>query len=271
MKFFERKKLTRMEKRARRQLDEAKTANDTESIEKCEQELSKVLLNVQYVDHYPKDEKYIALFADRGNGIQEDDERTASKRGRIREKIAATLAGVDIPVQERSIKMCIAKSSDNSSQQRIKLMQYNVASEEQDDSKKMRNDEEVRTTSVGDKSSVKVDSPSSSSSDPSSDDSSSSDNSSCSSSDDESTDEPEKKVSALPVEQKATATFQDDSDDDDSHDDFFTENNEEEAADVFANATEATLERELGIRGDKSQGWATQRQRPGEFKRRRRN
>jgi len=55
----------------------------------------------------------------------------------------------------------------------------------------------------------------------------------------------------------------------DSEDDFFAVEEEQEVNDIFCNAQKVSS-KDVGARGDKSKGWATQRQLPGEFKKRRR-
>lgn len=95
------------------------------------------------------------------------------------------------------------------------------------------------------------------------DDDSSSDGSSSSSDSDDSDDDNDEKVKDQP---KPTSFYLDDKEEEEV-DDFLLDDDENDDTNVFQN-TSAQLPG-LAQRGDKSKGWETQRQRPGQFKKRR--
>ena len=108
--------------------------------------------------------------------------------------------------------------------------------------------------------------------DDSSSDNSSSSSSSSSSSDDDSSDKEEggedstkSPAKSSSIQHQKPPPIEDDDDDDD---DFLVADTADHAADIFAHAKEQVPSLDTA-RGDKSQGWATQRQRPGQFKKRR--
>lgn len=85
IKFFERQKLTRMERKALKSLNEAKAAADFDDIAKYKSELEEICMDELYVAYFPNDTKYMALFED---GVRiVDDERTAKRRERTRKDI----------------------------------------------------------------------------------------------------------------------------------------------------------------------------------------
>lgn len=81
VKFFERQKLTRMERKTKKQLEQAKAAADFEDIAKYTTMMEQICMDLLYVAYFPNNTKYLALFS---NGIRmKDDVKTAKKREEI--------------------------------------------------------------------------------------------------------------------------------------------------------------------------------------------
>jgi len=267
IKFFEKKKLMRMQKRAKRNLEDARKSGDEQVTAKLEEDLRKIEENILYVVHYPKDEKYIALFADRGDGIKPDDEVTSRKRKAIRDKIAKQIAGEEVPLNFKKptrLQMQTSKKQDTYEEESAAKNENN--SLDIGESNKIDQKNETKSDKSSGRSN-NSDGHGDSDGDSDSDSSSTSSSSSSSSSSCPSSSSGEDKPKSSQINQD------EDEDDDDDDDDFFmsAENaNAEETMDVFKRAKEYKFDRDVGSRGDKSKGWVTQKQRPGEFKKRRR-
>jgi len=256
IKFFEKKKLMRMQKRAKRNLEDARKNGDDQVTAKLEEDLRKIEENILYVVHYPKDEKYIALFADRGDGIKPDDEVTSRKRKAIRDKIAKQMAGEEVPLNFK-------KPTRQTSKQHDTYEKEPATKNENSSSDFVENNKiDEKNEKKSDKSSVRSNN---SDSDSDSDSSSTSSSSSSSSSSCPS--------SSSGKDNPKSSQINQEEDEDDDDDDFFMSAesaNAEETMDVFKRAKEYKFDRDVGTSGDKSKGWVTQKQRPGEFKKRRR-
>jgi len=91
IKFFERQKLTRLERKANKKLIEAKAAADFDDIKKIEAQLERIVLDQLYVAFYPNHTKYISLFAENSKGgndvLYHGDEKTHQKQIVIRQKL----------------------------------------------------------------------------------------------------------------------------------------------------------------------------------------
>lgn len=89
VKFFEKKKALRWKKQAEKQLTELKkdlTKDNTVAIEEAEKAIKVADENIEYINYFPDNTKYIALFAG------EHTEDTKSKIDNIKKKIKKTLA-----------------------------------------------------------------------------------------------------------------------------------------------------------------------------------
>jgi len=84
IKFVERQRLTRMERRALKNLAEAKAAADFEDVAKYSAELQTIGLDQLYVAHFPNHLKYMALFGKDGVRIIDGDEKSRKKREDVR-------------------------------------------------------------------------------------------------------------------------------------------------------------------------------------------
>ena len=80
VKFFERQKLTRLERKISKNLEEAKAAADFDDVKKYEGQLERVILDQLYVAFYPNDTKYMSLFTSH-------DHKTQTKQMVIRQQI----------------------------------------------------------------------------------------------------------------------------------------------------------------------------------------
>ena len=88
IKFFERQKLTRMERKTLKCLNEAKAAADFDDVAKYKAQLQEICMDELYVAYFPNTMKYIALFAKNGKRIVDDDnERISEQRRRIRNDV----------------------------------------------------------------------------------------------------------------------------------------------------------------------------------------
>ena len=166
--------------------------------------------------------------------------------------------------------------SDNSTDEADPLLTNGAARDKVDRNKASgdtTSDSESDSSDDNDKEDQDDDASSSSSSDDdtsssSNDDSSSSSGSSSDSSDDDSDqDSSSQAVVKKKTETQPQSADKDDRDkDDEPFDDFFTPAKDD--TDAFANARQDNSNRDFA-KGDKSMGWATQRQRPGEWKKKR--
>lgn len=298
IKFFERQKLTRMESRVEKALGQARQnfSNDDkkgeEHIRALEAELKQIRLDLQYIKYFPNDVKYLGLFPD---GIYykkgKANEQVEKQREEIRERVALRAASKDyhpttkaklgrnetvvervrnaLDVTHEMRPLGDEKSCGLTKKQEQKIPKGKI--EEQ-----TKESEKVRSSS----DSVSDDSSSSCPSDDSSVSSSSEDSSSASSAADSSSASEIKSHENIATLNAITATeTQPDniearerdrnSQNDESDDDFFASAQDvPDAKDVFEHAP--VYKDGVGSAShDKSKGWATQKQRPGEFKKRR--
>lgn len=302
VRFLERQRLFRMEKAVRKLIDDA---NDTNEQASYQQELNRIALDQVYVAHFPHDQKYAPLFRKGARSI--DDKRTLTRRVFTRSRILRELKKEDmvdwiskdqykrLPKQEWTTEMetetfgvqettvvNLLGASDKrfalSSEQAhlvevAQQIESSIAKEileenefrndgcesdkESEDDTDMGMDPEIST--AGKQAVTPVAASSESSSESSSD-------SSSDSSDDSSVDfeeNTEKGEAKCQIEQVVPA----DVEDDEEFDDFLMPSNEKNnTIDVFKQAKQDKASRDF-ISGDKSKGWKTQRQKPGEFKR----
>lgn len=292
VKFFERQKLTRMEKKVLKKLNDAKADVDRKNVEKYNKQLEQICMDQLYVAYYPKDEKYIALFANNGVRIV-DDEKTWNKRERIRQKIIHGIQSgeVDCTKSWVNIKVLRAKNfvvdmknivMDDEDVEKVRMIEKEqrfqhtsplfetIETDDKDDDENQGGHDDIHDPS--DKSRETDDGnddddmaevvPTIGQSDISSSESSSSDSSSDSSSSDsdgsDSEDDNDDKVHVAKSKEHQN-------DDDDSEDDFLVDDaGKGDITEVFKHAKkEANYEK----KGDKSQGWKTQKQQPHEWKR----
>lgn len=297
IKFVERQKLTRLEKKCKKKLEEATAAADFDDIEKYQKQLEQICMDQLYVAYYPNDRKYISLFA---NGIRlKDNEKTAKRRNDIRQHIVDKIKNKEIKTKKTWVNMSVLQakgfdigmdnvvledekseqpmsaamkeaaamaekmkqeSNEKSKNEKLNSSNDEAMSSSDDEDEKEDEKEElvdvpvvdtIPTVGDSDSSSEEDDSSSSSSSSSSSDSDSSS---SLSSSDSDSSDDDEDNNNPMQEEE--------------SDDDFLVEDSgENDVKEVFAKAKRE--KGTYGMNGDKSQGWKTQRQRPGEFKKKR--
>ena len=103
IRFFERRKLERMLKRANKQIDENKNEED---LEKLKIEKERIVDDINYVKFFPKSYKYLSLLSKKDL----DNEVTNKKREKMRGKIKMYLQRI----QKSKEKYKIAKiSHDN--------------------------------------------------------------------------------------------------------------------------------------------------------------
>lgn len=88
VKFFERVKLERRERQLRQQL--AATGEDEAATAPLHAQLEEARLDLQYVLHFPKGEKYVSILKD--PETEADRARVQSERARLRALVAAELA-----------------------------------------------------------------------------------------------------------------------------------------------------------------------------------
>jgi len=323
VKFFERQKLTRMERKAKKKLKEAKEAADFEDATKYTNELMQICMDQLYVAFYPNDKKYVSIFAN-----QSEDEKIKKRRIEIKQDILTKIknnvitksdlmqkswVNIDM-LRKRDFDLSLAelpscyqlamghdycndtsdkrKSSaaiaavQNWEQKRkldvkedtevhlIKRTKHDKTNRNQDDHGEDCNDDnrKNRDTSnnnddqnVDDDSSTSSSSSSSSSSSNSSSSSSSSNSSSSSSSDSDSDSDDNDDDNVANTKQDTIQS------DEESLDDFLVDDTDQtDVGNIFAKAQrEALTSQDMPYekrKGDKSQGWQTQKQRPGEWK-----
>jgi hypothetical protein len=277
VKFFERQKLTRMERRLTKTLEAelSLSPDNVARILQLKDELNHVHKDQLYVKYYPNDTKYVSLFPDGVyyKTLETENEEVIAKRAEIRRRISelnvasakqqldnldgvpsATIDHVWPSKGAKDVKIRLKKEKDATKgmakaiePEGSTVMRYQ--SGEKDDNlvkapSIVKNDED--SVSVSETDSV-VSSSSHSTSSSSSRSSSSSNT----------------KESLLPnvsVIKNAVAF------DTSEEDDFFVET-EFNVNSLFHDAK--SYSEGLGsAKGDKSKGWATQKQRPGQFKRR---
>ena len=299
VRFLERQKLFRMVKSTRKLLVDAQGAKEKA---RYQRELMRIALDQAYVAHFPHDQKYVPLFRQGARAI--DDTRTLARRVITRNRILKNLKEenmVDwiskdqyalLPRGEWTMEMeketfgVQETTKDNNksvlsddrfalSAQQEQLLEVakkmeSTNSEEEIDSKdsdadfgesdgdsddSSGNTDQIDKAETSTKASGKkkdsVDEISSDSSIVSSEDSI-----------DEENEEKEKPVdSKRPREDKPKAQAEDD-----DYDDFLMPANDDtDAVQVFKQAKQDRASKDF-ISGDKSKGWKTQRQKPGEFK-----
>ena len=299
VRFLERQKLFRMVKSTRKLLVDAQGAKEKA---RYQRELMRIALDQAYVAHFPHDQKYVPLFRQGARAI--DDTRTLARRVITRNRILKNLKEenmVDwiskdqyalLPKGEWTMEMeketfgVQETTKDNNksvlsddrfalSAQQEQLLEVakkmeSTNSEEEIDSKdsdadfgesdgdsddSSGNTDQIDKAETSTKASGKkkdsVDEISSDSSIVSSEDSI-----------DEENEEKEKPVdSKRPREDKPKAQAEDD-----DYDDFLMPANDDtDAVQVFKQAKQDRVSKDF-ISGDKSKGWKTQRQKPGEFK-----
>jgi hypothetical protein len=255
IKFFERQKLTRMLRSLEKKLNLAKDENDEDNISKFHAQIRCIQRDMIYVAYFPKDRKYMALFHNGERVV--DDSRAAKKRSSIRKQIAEEIQGGKITVDKGWIGKDILFDSI-----------VNMLKDDLDENVEYSSNDN-RRAEKRDKHTMIEASSSSSSSEISSSDSSQSDDSSEESdvssedSDDESRGKNVTLAPALTPNPLSMETVE-------SDDDFLIEENVTDAREIFAKAASLpVIQRNKYGRGDKSMGWATQKQRPGEWKRKR--
>jgi hypothetical protein len=269
VKFFEKQKLTRKENRAKKELSLylKKTCVDNEvnktikgRVEKLQEELEQIKLDLQYIKFFPNDTKYLALFPS-GEYYKEEDVDPDVERERleIRQRVVLFARGhigetVDRGVEPAKSRDAVEKSASGDIDQ-VKGEKRDVVSDSQGTSHRQD----------------KITNSSPSSSDDSSDESATSSSSSSSSSDDKSSQPgsgPGSKGAPSTAAQPAKETSASAANDSDDDDFFATEIVSGDAQAVFQKAP--VYKDGVGSASrDKSKGWSTQKQRPGEFKRRR--
>mmetsp|Transcript_15776 Transcript_15776/g.22535 ORF Transcript_15776/g.22535 Transcript_15776/m.22535 type:complete len:368 (-) Transcript_15776:1229-2332(-) len=242
VKFFERQKLSRMHRKLVRQLEEGDTT--------VEVDLKQVILDQLYVKHYPNDTKYVSLFP---NGVYyktlvNEDEEVITKRAEIRKRIAEIVS--DQPpllAGGTSGLLPHPKKRDERPKKKLKTDTTKFDSQETkpaSGSSVTNDDVVVNEMSDGVEE----------------DDISSSEGSSSSSSV-ESSSSGASSESSVSKTEKANES-------ESENDDFFVENEPQvNVESLFENAKKYT-EGIGSASGDKSKGWATQKQRSGQFKRR---
>ncbi len=344
VKFFERQKLTRMERKIRKKLEEAKQAADFEDVRILTEQLEYVCMNQLYVAFYPNDTKYLALFAngdsgddsgndsgngnDNGNGgagnqgnanfaiyVKYDSTKqqkiTEVKRnilmqikdGSISHSALAQKSWVNIDVlKKRNFDVSLAdfycgfqvtttgttstvNSSTGSSTMTKKSKKMNMNNE--NDEKRKKDDRlvesqqlDISNQQLNDDVNVNIDNDQNLDADSDSDDSSTSSDSSSSSSssstsssdssnsNDSDTSDRNSKPPISQSEKQTNNTIHKSHDvHDDSDDDFLVDEMEHnDVKNAFLSKSSIQNLANEKVTGDKSKGWHTQKQRPGEWK-----
>ena len=91
VKFFERQKATRRLRTLRKKLAGASVIERP----RLSEELNEVLLDLEYIKHFPTTQRYIALYAS-----AEDDPKTCQRRAEIREQVRARRQTEDTSTNE---------------------------------------------------------------------------------------------------------------------------------------------------------------------------
>jgi hypothetical protein len=283
VKFFERQKLTRMERRLTKTLkaELSLSPDNVARIQQLKDELSHVHQDQLYVKYYPNDTKYVSLFPDGVyyKTLETENEEVIAKRAEIRRRISelnvalakqqldnldgvptATIDHVWPRKGTKDDKIRLKKEKD-ATRGMAKAIEPEGSTAEQGKLSMMyqageKDDNLVKAPSVvnDDEDSVSISESDSVVSSSSHSTSTSSSRSSSSSS---------TKESLLPnISMNKNAVAFDSSEEDD----FFVET-EVNVNSLFHDAK--SYSEGLGsVKGDKSKGWATQNQRPGQFKRR---
>jgi hypothetical protein len=307
VKFFERQKLTRMEKKIQNKLKDAKAAVDLEDVEKYQKQLEQICMDQLYVAYYPNDEKYIALFANNGVRVVDDD-TTWNKREQIRKKIIHRIQTGQIDCTKSWVNMKVLKDKDfvvdmknivmdEQHLEKVKMIKneqrfqhdtttfkfetFNKNNEENEYEKNEGLDDNLHSSEKTRKKLDKLDEDnaeqvltigqsdsSSSSSDSSSSDSSSSESDDSDSEGDDDDDDDDDRVKSNSYDQEDISNYiKGDNDDVDSEDDFLLDDSGKgDIKEVFKHAKRET---HYEKKGDKSQGWKTQKQQPHQWKRHR--
>ena len=242
VKFFERQKLSRMHRKLVRQLEEGDTT--------VELDLKQVILDQLYVKHYPNDTKYVSLFPDGVyyKTLVNEDEEVITKRAEIRKRIAEIVSDQPPMLTGTSGLLPHPKKRDKrtKTKQKSEKAELDFQETKPASASSVTNDGAV-VNEMSDGVEEDNISSSESSSSSSSVESSSSGRSSSESS-----------VSKMKKAKESES----------ENDDFFVENEPQvNVKSLFENAKNYT-EGIGSASGDKSKGWATQKQRPGQFKRR---
>jgi len=111
IKFFERQKLTRIERTVRKKLAEAKQAADFDDVNKYTKQLEQTCMDQLYVAYYPNDIKYIAIFTN-GVRIQDVDEKIKQLRKEIKQSILSKLKNGEISEEKSWVNFDIIKAKD---------------------------------------------------------------------------------------------------------------------------------------------------------------
>ena len=291
VKFFEWQKLTRMERKVRRSLQEATALHDVDQLSMLKEELKQVKLDQQYVKYFPNDTKYVSLFPDGVyyKTMEVLEEEVEAKRAAIRERVAVIVAGKVERGEALDEDNDSFKASGDGSTAKIRDSEKKKTNEKnscleiplvvKEDKSGKQDAREKSGSDVDDMEQMKeceVRHDSSSSSDNDGSSSTSDDDSSSSTSDDDSISSGDSDGS-VPEQQDAVATEANVAVSDSKagaaeseaeDDDFFVDNEEVDPESLFKNAKNY-MEGIRSAQGDKSKGWATQKQRPGEFKKRR--
>mmetsp|Transcript_10693 Transcript_10693/g.16226 ORF Transcript_10693/g.16226 Transcript_10693/m.16226 type:complete len:386 (-) Transcript_10693:87-1244(-) len=298
-KFFERQKLTRMESKMKKKISEAKAAADFEDVQKCTIMLEQICMDQLYVAYFPNDIKYYPLFSN-GNRIV-DDEKSAKKREDIRNGIIERIQSGKIIHKKNWVNLSVlkAKGFDVDMKQPIRdkdeeKVDTRFAADNDFDTKLASNETKATSNISNKKADAKIESSSDSSSSDSDSDSksktagekttsapaaplktdadniptvgnSSSSSDSDSSSDSESDSSDSDNDAETRNQVKTLAQKEEEGMDEESDDDFLVDDSGD--ADAFAKAKKE--KNYLEERNDKSQGWKTQKQRPGEWKKKR--
>mmetsp|Transcript_14333 Transcript_14333/g.26902 ORF Transcript_14333/g.26902 Transcript_14333/m.26902 type:complete len:414 (-) Transcript_14333:1024-2265(-) len=325
IKFVERQKLTRMEKRCKRNLEEAKAAADFDDVEKYTRQLEQICMDQLYVAYFPKEKKYISLFG--ANGIRmQDDAKTFKKRADIRKTIIGLIQNGQINTNKSWVNMDLLKAkgfhvdmtnmlideteADDPTKMSVAVKEASThasfpkngipsnrksedssssSSDDDDDDDSESNDDNVgneesdhpysieNTLNVAALNDANNQPPeknqnqiysSDSSSDDSSSSSSTSSSSSSSSSESKSDVEPEPEGKEVVNHGTNNVVSSEPVKDDESDDDFLVDDSgSTDVKEVFAKAQKEKVY--YKVKGDKSMGWKTQNQRPGEWKKRR--
>jgi len=298
-KFFERQKLTRMESKMKKKISEAKAAADFEDVQKYTIMLEQICMDQLYVAYFPNDIKYYPLFSN-GNRIV-DDEKSAKKREDIRNGIIERIQSGKIIHKKNWVNLSVlkAKGFDVDMKQPIRdkdeeKVDTRFAADNDFDTKLASNETKATSKISNKKADAKIESSSDSSSSDSDSDSksetagekttsapaaplktdadniptvgnSSSSSDSDSSSDSESDSSDSDNDAETRNQVKTLAQKEEEGMDEESDDDFLVDDSGD--ADAFAKAKKE--KNYLEERNDKSQGWKTQKQRPGEWKKKR--
>jgi len=299
VRFYERRKLMRMENTALRGLEEGKKAGNKHTIETKTKELRNITRDMAYVAHFPKGRKYVSLFSSNGN-----NDNASRIQNEVRDEIIAKLQRKEIEVprswsaqEHGSSRVSYTDFEENTEDEKNNIKVDKASNSDSDsDSSSMPSESSDDEISEDEKLVKKVDKSSCGISDGSSSESSDSDSSDTSSSsssmdsdcDDSDSDKlktsvsdnkcisnkPDKVENTL-VKGEITSSTKNESNkqsdnESDSEDSFLVcdnDNNSDEK-NSFSNPSIRLVKYDGKNQGDKSKGWSTQNQKPGEWNRR---